>query len=168
MGTGTSYGSTSSSGRYSMSVRSSAAPFKARPVAPNLIAALAVLGATACGRRPTVVAGPQEISSTPQQITFLGPVPVSGPRRELCFDFDPPRESDKASTLQAVLLTTEGRRDTLLPLVDRRGESRVCLVADEPSAVEVARLQGSQYRGVELTSSDPPVHVKTIRWWSGR
>jgi hypothetical protein len=134
-----------------------------------LSAASALLGAIACGTPPTVVSGPQEISSTPQQITFLGPVPVSGPRRELCFDFDPPGESQKASTLQAVLLTTEGRRDTLLePGVDRRGESRVCLVADHPSATEEARLQGSQYRGVELTSSAPPVHVKVIRWWSGR
>lgn len=135
----------------------------------TLSAALALLGAMACGTRPTVVAGPQEISSAPQQITFLGPVPVSGPRRELCFDFDPPGESQKASTLQAVLLTTEGRRDTLLePGLDRRGESRVCLVAEHPSVAEVARLEGSQYRGVELTSSAPPVHVKAIRWWSGR
>ena len=135
----------------------------------TLSAALALLGAMACGTRPTVVAGPQEISSAPQQIRFLGPVPVSGPRRELCFDFDPPGESQKASTLQAVLLTTEGRRDTLPePGVDRRGESRVCLVADHPSAAEEARLQGSQYRGVELTSSAPPVRVKVIRWWSGR
>jgi len=126
------------------------------------------VGATACGQSPTVVAGAQEISSTPQQITFLGPVPVSGPRRELCFDFDQPRDSDKAATLRAVLLTTEGRRDTLVARVERRGESRACLVADEPSADEVARLQGSQYRGVELTTSAPPLHVKTIRWWSGR
>jgi hypothetical protein len=134
-----------------------------------LSAASALLGAIACGTPPTVVAGAQEISSTPQQITFLGPVPVSGPRRELCFDFDPPGESQKASSLQAVLLTSEGRRDTLLgPDVDRRGESRVCLVADHPSAAEVARLEGSQYRGVEPTSSAPPVHVKAIRWWSGR
>jgi hypothetical protein len=128
-----------------------------------------VFGAAACGRRPTVVAGAQDITSAPQQITFLGPVPVSGPRRELCFDFDPPQESDKASTLQAVLLTTEGRRDSLVePTVDRRGEGRVCLVAARPSEEEVARFQGTQYRGVELTSSNPPVHVKTIRWWSGR
>jgi len=169
MGTGTSYDSTSSSGRYGMSSRMSAARSRARPVAPNLIAALALLGSTACGRKTTVVAGPQEISSTPQQITFLGPVPVSGPRRELCFDFNSRRESDKAATLQAVLLTTEGRRDTLLdPAVDRRGESRICLVASRPSAADIVSLQGSQYLGVELTTGAPPVHVRTIRWWSGR
>ena len=171
MGTGTSYDLTSSSGRYSMLSRMSAARSGVRPVAPNLITALPLLGSTACERKTTGVAGPQEISSTPQQITFLGPVPVSGsgPRRELCFDFNSRRESDKAATLQAVLLTTEGRRDTLLdPAVDRRGESRICLVASRPSAAEILSLQESQYRGVELTTGAPPVHVRTIRWWSGR
>lgn len=114
------------------------------------------------------MAGPQEISSSPREIAFLGPVPVSGPRRELCFDFNPPGESMKAATLEAVLITTTGRRDTLhQPRLDRRGEARVCLIATAPEPQGAEQLRGIQYRGVELRSTAPPVRVRAIRWWSG-
>jgi hypothetical protein len=133
---------------------------------PALLLGLSL--ASGCGPRGTVVAGPREISANPQEIAFLGPVPVAGPRRELCFDFDPPGESHKAKSLRAVLVTNQGRRDTLLdPRLDRRGESRVCLVAPAPSPAAAAELRGVHYRGVELSSSDPPVRLRAIRWWSG-
>lgn len=130
---------------------------------------LAVTLGSACRGSGTVVAGPRDISAVPQEIAFLGPVPVSGPRRELCLEFDPPGQSLKAASLQAVLIAVDGRRDTLLsPEVDRRGESRVCLVAMSPRAELQAQLQGTYYRGVELVSNTPPVHLKSIHWWSGR
>lgn len=137
-------------------------------VGPLLVTVLIVAGGTACGSKGTVMAGPQEISSTPREVVFLGPVPVSGPRRELCFDFDPPGESLKAPTLEAVLVTTTGRRDTLhQPQVDRRGEGRVCLIDTVPEPQGAEQLRGIQYRGVELRSTAPPVRVKAIWWWSG-
>ena len=122
----------------------------------------------ACGGSGTVVASSVEVTSRAYEIPFLGPVPVSGPRRELCFDFQPPGESHKASRIHAVLVATSGRRDTLgSPSFDRRGEARVCLIAREPEATVLAELPGTQYRAVELWS-DIPVSIRTVRWWSGR
>lgn len=141
---------------------------RAGPVRPLVVAVLMMAGGSACGSHGTVMAGPQEISSSPREIAFLGPVPVSGPRRELCFDFNPPGESLKAATLEAVLVTTTGRRDTLQqPQVDRRGEGQVCLIASAPGPQDAEQLRGVQYRGVELRSTAPPVRVRAIRWWSG-
>jgi hypothetical protein len=102
----------------------------------------------ACGGSGTVVASSVEVTSRAYDLPFLGPVPVSGPRRELCFDFDTPGESQKVSHIHAVLVATTGRRDTLSnPSFDRRGEARVCLIAREPPATALAELPGTQYRG---------------------
>jgi hypothetical protein len=121
----------------------------------------------ACRGTGAVVAGPVDITSTPQQVTFLGPVPVAGLRRELCFDFDPPGESHKAGQLQAVLIATDGRRDSLIVArIDRRGEARVCLIAADPAPTQQARLAATRYRAVELWAITD-VHVRTLRWWSG-
>lgn len=123
----------------------------------------------ACGSTGTVVSGPRDISSNPQEIPFLGPVPVAGPKREICLDFDPPGESQNASQLEAVLIAVDGRRDSLTAATfDRRGEDRVCLIAGVPSAKLVKLLEGTHYRAVQLRSRGPVVHVKAIRWWSGR
>ncbi len=124
--------------------------------------------AAACGSSGTVVASSVEVTPHGAETLFLGPVPVSGPRRELCFDFDPPGESRNADQIHAVLVAMGGRRDTLTdPIVDRRGETRVCLVAREPSTTELAQLPGTRYRSVELWSN-VPVRIRTVRWWSGR
>lgn len=140
-----------------------------RRITPAFTLPLAALAMAGCDSGGTVVAGPRDISSSPQEIAFLGPVPVSGPRRELCFDFQPPGESLKAPSLLAVLVTTEGRRDSLQERqLDRRGEGTVCLIAALPDSLEIEQLRGTHYRGVELRSSAPPVHLKAIRWWSGR
>lgn len=135
---------------------------------PKTLLAVAACLLAACGHPGTVVAGAVDIASTPRQVSFLALVPVAGPRRELCFDFAPPGESRKAGLLHAVLITTDGRRDTFdRPAIDRRGEARVCLVAPEAPEPLLTRLPGTHYRAVELRA-DSAVHVRAIRWWSGR
>jgi hypothetical protein len=123
----------------------------------------------ACDDAGTFLAGPVRVSDEPMVVTFLGPVPVSGPRRELCFEFETPGESRKAGALLAVLITEEERRDTLhTPRIDRRGEARVCLVPVPPaSRDELQRLKGTRYRAVELSTAGAPVGVRQLRWWSG-
>ncbi|MDH4132072.1 MAG: hypothetical protein OEV95_09735 [Gemmatimonadota bacterium] len=115
-----------------------------------------------------VVASSVEVTSRANEIPFLGPVPVRGPRRGLGFDFQPPGESHKASRIHAVLVAANGRRDTLRsPSFDRRGEARVRLMAREPEATVLTEPPGTRYRAVELWS-DIPVRIRTVRWWSGR
>ena len=139
------------------------------PQLPTLWSLALLAALTACGSSDTVVAGPQTISASPHEVPFLGPVPVAGPRRRLCFDFDPPGESHNAPFLQAVLLAVDGRRDSVLdPSLDRRGEGRVCMIVPEPKGAEADRLRGTRYRGVELLSTGPEVRLHAIRWWSGR
>ena len=122
---------------------------------------IVLLAFTACARTRAVTDRPVTLSAAPREVPFLQPVTAATSRRELCLVFETPGESDAASKVQAVLITTEGRRERLIPSrVDRRGEALVCLCDERGGAGPV------RYRAAEL-SSETPVRVREIRWWSG-
>jgi hypothetical protein len=129
-----------------------------------VIATLACV-AVGCARTELVAEGPLALSTTPLEVPFSHPVTAPGPERELCFEFYLPGESRNAGRIRATLITTEGRRDELrAPKVDRRGESLVCLSSREEASGAAATPV--RYRAAEL-SSDVPVKLRQIRWWSG-
>lgn len=122
---------------------------------------------TACDRPQSVVDGPFNIGPSPSEVSFTSPALVTGPRRELCFLFDPPGGSHSAHGIHTVLITVLGRRDSVKTLaVDRRGESRVCLVA-EPLPDSLSSDTGAIYRSVEL-SSPVPLRIARLEWRTGR
>ena len=116
------------------------------------------------GRPQSVAVGPLEIGPTPREVMFFGPVPATGPRCELCFEFDRPDDSRAASQVRVVLVTPEGRQDTLWnPEVDRRGERRVCLI---DRSIAVREEPGRRYRSAWLWS-ETTMRVDELRFWSG-
>ena len=124
-----------------------------------LVMLAALLLPVACARTEPVAEGPIVLDTIPKEVTFRSPVVPSGPKRELCFEFDPPGGSRAAAGIQAVLVTAEGRREEFRPVeVDRRGEALVCLLHEAGTQ--------ARYRGVILSSARP-VRVRQVRWWSG-
>jgi hypothetical protein len=138
------------------------------------VAAMLASGvASACG-----YGGPREVASGPvtlgpEPTILIAPAPLAaaGPRIELTLGLpsglgcDIIRREIRAAdgrliTVRAALIASDGRRQEL------RGQGLVglCreLLLEELVAVDPAR----NFRGVELTS-DVPLEVAGVRWWSG-
>jgi hypothetical protein len=116
----------------------------------------------ACDDAAPVALGPFDLDPAPQTARFETPVAAPGSRLELCFHFDRPSDSQLAHRIRAVLLTPEGGREPMdESVVDRRGESVVCL-AREGLPPDPRR----RYDAVELRAEEP-VRVREVRWWSG-
>ena len=115
----------------------------------------------ACGRPPHLANGPIDLADESSVVRFAQPVASSGPRWEICFEFDLPRESHRAAGIHVALLSTTGRRDELGdPGLDRRGEAVVCQIGQLPAAPEPE--PPTSYEAVELRS-DASVRVRAIR-----
>jgi hypothetical protein len=124
----------------------------------QMVPVLIVLWATiACTRSELLVGGPVDLTKSPIVARFDKPVQSTGPRWELCFEFNIPGDSRSADGIQAVLLATSGQRRTLVDAeLDRRGESVVCQLGRiEPQDREV-------FEAVELTSP-VDLHLRGIR-----
>jgi hypothetical protein len=122
---------------------------------------LAMIGTvTACGRSPLLAGGPIDLSEHPTTLRFIQPVPLQGEVWELCFEFDQPGESHRASTIHATLVSSTGGRAAIrAPTLDRRGESTVCQIGHvtaEPGT------ESTVYEAVELYS-DVPLRLLAIR-----
>jgi len=127
--------------------------------------ALALTGG--CSRPELLVSEPVEITPSPRTVRFERAVPASGPRWELCFEFDPPGESRKTRSIEAVLLTTSGERRPLVDVeIDRRGENVVCQIgrvdAFEPGSRLPPPGEELVFESVELTASER-LRVRLLR-----
>jgi hypothetical protein len=110
-----------------------------------------------CSRPALLASGPIDVDRSPHVVRFERPIPASGPRWELCFEFGRPGDSHKAGDIQAVLLTPSGRRQPFVDVeLDRRGESVVCQIGRVDTGEEVV------FASVELIAPGP-VRLRGLR-----
>ena len=109
---------------------------------------LSVVVFLACDRSPLLSSGPITLNPNPTVVLFADSARARSQTWELIFHFGKPGDSQNASSIRAVLLTTDNLRDSLQSVkFDRRGEAIVCLLGN-------TTLQGgSTYKAVELTAS---------------
>lgn len=135
-------------------------PANATRVTCIALAVAVALGMGCGGGAQSVAVGPIDLGPSPKEVMFFGPVPAPGPAHELVFEFERPGDSHHAGGIAAVLVTPQGRRDSLLDAsVDRRGEALVALRGRTSES-------GTSYRAVVL-SSESPVRLREIHWSSG-
>ena len=118
-------------------------------------------GVAACGRPPHLSGGPIDLSERPTIVRFDQPVPSYGHTWELCFEFERPRDSHRAATIHAILVSRSGSREPIHnPTLDRRGESTVCQIGQvTPSRTG---SEEATYESVELYS-DVPLRLRGLR-----
>jgi hypothetical protein len=118
------------------------------------------LGAVGCAPpAPRLARGPIEVTATPVTVRFEAPVTTAGTAWELCFEFDLPRDSDRAGGIQVVLLTRDGGRHVFEDVGhDRRGERLVCRTGRIPASPGPRTFEAVELR------SDAAVH---LRWLGG-
>ena len=156
---------------------SAAVPQPGRPVRPRgsvrrpglrALLAICLLGAS-CSRTQVVTEGPIHLGADAQEVPFSHPVTAYGPELHLCLEFGRPGDSRAAGAVHAVLITVEGRHDTLQARsVDRRGEALVCLEDRVAGVTGAGAAPGSpaRYRAA-LLRSEVPVQVRALRWYGG-
>lgn len=106
---------------------------------------------------PRLARGPIEVTAAPVTLRFEAPVTASGDAWELCFEFDLPRDSDRAGRIEVVLLTRDGARHAFEDVGhDRRGERLVCRTG------RIAAAPGPRtFEAVELRA-DAPLRLRGL------
>ena len=148
------------------------------------------VGLASCERGRVITNKAFELGTTPIRIAMDGDK-SSGPTRELCLSM--PREDadsiqmtfdrtgKRQSPIHAVLLTARGVPDTIDASILRRDSTTLCLwdhglgTPTPPHSIHSGATsttrdvppRTAQYTAVEL-SSDRPIRVSEIRWWSGQ
>ena len=134
---------------------------------PMLCALLGALCSLSCARTEVVAEGPLLLDATSREVPFSHPVTAYGPSCDLCLEFANPGKSGATSGVHVVLVTVEGRHDTLdAPSVDRRGEAMVCLI-DRGVRARGRVHWPVQYRAA-LMWSEVPIRLRALRWYGGK
>lgn len=132
-----------------------------------------IAGLAACDHLWRVAAGRILVTAPPTVVPFDAPVAAPGPTRELCLVGSPGNiatlwAAGGSTVVRAVLIATDGARDTLRSIGDRRGPEAVCL---EDNALRDRPAPPGQpvvtYRAVELSATEF-VRLRELWWWSGR
>lgn len=128
--------------------------------------AAALLSVSGCSRSPLQAQGPIDVAGTPVVVQFDRPFASTGGDCDLRLEFDRPGDSRHARSIHAVLVTSEGRRDTLTGVrLDRRGENVVSLIG-RPGPAAAGDQEQRSYRALELRS-EVPLRLSGIRGSSG-